>query len=90
MVDRFTPTTPVNNGYSHESHGTGYGAGTGICLRDWLAGMALQGELASQGAAAGVYLVLHFPSLARRSFLIADAMIEARKSNQEKPTGSKE
>lgn len=49
---------------------------TGMSLRDWFAGMAMQG-LASNPEVSNSNLV----SLANESFDMADAMIEARKKD---------
>ena len=48
----------------------------GMTLRDWFAGKALAGELASQGVNDGQWI--HLPDLASRCFEIADAMISER------------
>lgn len=46
----------------------------GMTLRDWFAGSAMQGELASWEAATDG----HEYSIARRAFAMADAMIDTR------------
>lgn len=47
----------------------------GMSLRDWYAGMALQGLLSGQYKDNGAYNLVGIP---QEAFLIADAMIEAR------------
>lgn len=49
----------------------------GMDLRDWFAGQAMQGELACQDD-EGCGIVTDHQELARRSYSIADAMLEAR------------
>jgi hypothetical protein len=49
---------------------------TGMSLRDWFAGMALQGRLANCE-----YNDISFNTLAVASYNAADAMIEARKKD---------
>jgi len=62
-------------------HFPGMGSGSyvesedGMSLRDWFAGMALQGWLASFGASAHVEDI---PALSGFSYEIADAMIAER------------
>lgn len=41
------PTTPVSHGYPHDASGHGTGASPGMTLRDWYAGLAMQGFLAA-------------------------------------------
>lgn len=50
---------------------------TGMSLRDWFAGRALQGFLASGDAQPDTEDPLN--TLARMSYAVADAMLEARK-----------
>ena len=50
---------------------TGESAGRGMSLRDWFAGQALSGILASERDAGA-------PDLAREAYLYADAMLAAR------------
>lgn len=53
----------------------------GMTIRQWYAGMALQGELASQNDACGFYTAGNAgaKSAAKRAFEMADAMILAEK-----------
>lgn len=44
----------------------------GITLRDWFAGMALQGMLSAKS-------VYHFDTASAEAYLAADAMLESRK-----------
>lgn len=46
-----------------------------LTLRQWYAGMALQGELASQNLDVGDWMTSTAPKLATRCFAFADAMI---------------
>lgn len=57
-------------------------AGTGMTLRDWFAGMALQGDLAGQSVEVGYYTGPTWQiDAARNAYLVADAMLAARKEN---------
>ena len=72
------PTTPVSHGYAADAHGEGTGAGTGLSIRDYFAGQALQGW-----AAAGQVLVEMkeggpFGNMANWAYQVADAMLAAR------------
>lgn len=58
--------------YSVQDDFTGH---PGMSLRDWYAGMALQGLLSGQYKGNGAYNLVGIP---QEAFLIADAMIEAR------------
>lgn len=61
--DESGPAFPVSNGYEYK---------TGMTLRDWFAGMAMQGLLASGLAQkSGGY--------SRAAYEFADAMLEVRK-----------
>ncbi len=51
----------------------------GMTLRDWFAGMALQGIL-SRGRATIGEMLTETPNVADAAYELADAMIEARKS----------
>lgn len=52
----------------------------GMKLWDWFAGMALQGELASQSEENGQWPNKSADALATRCYLIADAMLRAKKA----------
>lgn len=52
----------------------------GMSLRDWFAGMAMQGNLASQRP--GYNYGGTWRDLADESYIIADAMLAARNQNQ--------
>ena len=54
-----------------------YSGSYGMSLRDWFAGMALQGELANNSD--GAWLDSSAARCAKRCYLFADAMLEARK-----------
>ncbi len=65
------PTTPVSHGYSTESPGNGTGCSTGMTLRDYYAGQALNAFLlGGHGKTYG--------TIAEEAFNIADVMIEQR------------
>jgi len=49
---------------------------TGMTLRDWYAGKAMEAELVAWGASSTEG---HEYNIARRAFAMADAMLEARK-----------
>lgn len=51
----------------------------GMSLRDWFAGKALQGELASQSEDTGTWSERAAEELAQLAYCYADAMIQARK-----------
>ena len=53
----------------------------GMSLRDWYAGKALQGELASQNAETGEWPEGHEFVLAKQCFALADAMIAEGKDD---------
>lgn len=55
----------------------------GMSLRDWFAGKALEGELASQSSEVGEWPNKAALSLASRCYAIADAMLAARKAVSE-------
>ena len=63
------------------------GANPGMTLRDWFAGQALSGELASQSGNAGEYATNISPCLledrAAMLWRFADAMIAAREKGQQ-------
>lgn len=62
---------------------TGEVAEWGMTLRDWFAGMALQGDLAGQSVEVGYYTGPTWQiDAARNAYLVADAMLSARKENQ--------
>lgn len=73
-----SPTVPLNFGYSPETSGAGTGSGPGMSLRDWFAGLAMQGICARS-----------FPDkeweqpfceyVAKSAYEIADEMVKARK-----------
>lgn len=51
----------------------------GMTLRDWFAGQAMQGELASQNKADGIWSsASNVHGLAAWAYLVADAMIAER------------
>lgn len=52
-----------------------------IELRDWFAGMALQGELAAQDFEYGMTWTHFEAGVAKRAYEIADAMMAARAKN---------
>lgn len=52
----------------------------GMSMRDWFAGMALQGSLA---ATAEAIQLKHLAALAQGAYLIADAMLAERKKSDE-------
>lgn len=56
----------------------------GMSLRDYFAGQALMGELASQnsGDSIGVWTLDMTPKLAKICYATADAMLAARKGEQ--------
>ena len=54
----------------------------GLTLRQWYAGMAMQGELAAQSKDSGYYLESNYSKLAKNSFLIADAMIQHERDSK--------
>lgn len=50
----------------------------GMSMRDWLAGMALQGELACQSEESGEWPNDHLDRLAKRCYRVADEMLKVR------------
>ena len=52
----------------------------GMTLRDYFAAKALQGELAAQVPEKWEWNTSSFDALAKRSYQLADAMLEARES----------
>jgi hypothetical protein len=58
---------------------------SGMSLRDWFAGMALQGLVSSAGA--GIFTAGEVPryEIASYSYKYADAMIAAREAKEEAP-----
>ena len=73
MTDtRYEPAFPpaVNIPYGHY-----YSGSSGLSKREYFSGLAMQGELASQGADS-TYMDLHVVKLAERSVRCADALIE--------------
>jgi len=48
----------------------------GIPTRTWLAGLAMQGELAAQSSDVGEWGYSGYPELAKRCVAIADALLE--------------
>lgn len=54
-------------------------ASSGMTLRDYFAAKAMQGELSAQSVETGFYPDDAFPTLASRAYLLADAMLQARK-----------
>lgn len=50
----------------------------GMSLRDWFAGLAMQGDLATF-----VDTLPHFPSVAERAYQAADAMLKERNKTSE-------
>ena len=65
---------PAFPGWFKEDEGIHYHHG--MSLRDWFAGKALQGELASQNAENGEWPEGHESALAERCYKIADAMLK--------------
>jgi hypothetical protein len=68
-------TQPINDGGTAFPQALVYGS-TGMSLRDWFAGLALQGILAHGSSVGGTP-----EQWASAASLIADAMIEARKKD---------
>ena len=69
------PTTPVSHGYSPMTEGDGTGAQAGMTLRDWFAGLCMQGASASSHQTIdrrGAEII------AEESYIVADAMLKAR------------
>jgi len=82
-IDDGGPAFPVA-GYDNPNHGRQYGV-NGMSLRDWFAGMAMQGALACptpsnqwDAMASSVGLSVD-DFLGKRMFQLADAMLAARK-----------
>lgn len=74
---------PVTFKHEHHNGEVTYREHPGMSLRDWFAGMALQGELAAQdvrndGRGTGVLNAAELDSHAKWCYLIADAMLRAR------------
>ena len=63
----FFPATPEQDNYLESA-----------TLRDWFAGQALAGELASQSKDCGEWSPNFFNVLSERCFEIADAMLKER------------
>jgi hypothetical protein len=83
-IDDGGPAFPIPD--SHHANGqVQYGA-NGMTLRDWFAGQALAGEMASQSAEKGEYLIsCSSETLEKKASLFyrfADAMIAARKEGR--------
>lgn len=55
-----------------------YGPTFGITIRDWFAGLAMQGELSCQHPDVGEWMNDNLDQLAKRSYKIADAMLIER------------
>jgi hypothetical protein len=78
--------TPSNDGgmafptwFPEEHYGTGY---RGMTLRDYFAGQALVGDLASQSVEVGIYGTNSGgwqKHAAENAYILADAMLAARK-----------
>ena len=68
----FHPATlePVHTGQ--------YWNGNGLSLRDWFAGMAVQGELAAQSVEIGQWANNNLEHLAKRCYAISDSMLAER------------
>lgn len=49
-----------------------------LTMRDYFAAKAMQGELAAQSEESGFYPDENFPALAKRSYAVADAMLNER------------
>jgi hypothetical protein len=68
-------TTNKDGGPAFPSVGEGFGnpsySAPGMTLRDWFAGQALQGLLASTKTSDGL-------AIAKDAYILADAMLEAR------------
>ncbi len=64
------PTVQANNPFSSV-----HTASSGMSLRDWFAGLAMQGLLASETEES----TSTYPGLSVMAYLQADAMMEARK-----------
>ena len=83
-------TKPINNGGPAFPRSGMHDSGTGISecgfpgmtLRDWFAGQALIGDLASQSVEVGIYGVNSYgwqKNAASNAYILADAMLAARK-----------
>ena len=55
---------------------------SGMTLRDYFAGQALAGELASQGSDTGEWPDNHADDLAKRCYFLADAMLKEREQSE--------
>lgn len=67
------------NAFPREDYQTDLQQGqSGMTLRDYFAAKAMQGELAAQSEESGFYD--SFEILAKKSYELADAMLQARKS----------
>lgn len=69
------PTTPVSHGFHPMTGGEGTGASPGMTLRQWYAGLAMQGELAFSQEGAQSWSDDLFPVLVKRCYKLADLMI---------------
>lgn len=54
----------------------------GMSLRDWFAGKALEGDLAAQGQVTGEWADGNAAFLAKRCYVIADAMLAEREKKR--------
>jgi hypothetical protein len=68
--------TDKSNGGSAFPSGQQAGHSVGMSLRDWFAGMAMQGFLAAHTGPMGVYGTTGL--LAQNAYLLADAMLARR------------
>lgn len=75
----------INNGgpaFPLQSIGPDFAPGySGMSLRDWFAGQALAGELAAQDG-DGFWSDESAQTLAERCYLVADAMLKAKETDQ--------
>jgi hypothetical protein len=83
VIDDGGPAFPVPDGTRYvKEHFNGHGesevlsrvSAKGLSIRDWFAGMAMQGLLSNSGEHYG-----YQEGLERTAYQIADAMLEARK-----------
>ena len=74
------PSNPPAFPHKYIKHQVGgiRGSRSGMTLRDYFAAQALAGELASQGPDTGEWPDNHAEDLAKRCYLLADAMLKAR------------
>lgn len=70
------PTLPEHSGYSRDSSGPGYPMSTGMSLRDWFAGMAMQQFTVAM--IDGDIDDFHPQDVAHESYALADAMLAER------------